>query len=131
MTTPVRIGILGTAFVCDYYMQALRYVAGQEVTGVFSRTREHAESFAQAWQIPFHTNDLEEFAARADIDLYAIGLPNHVHAEAAILLACEQFFSADPQDASEAMRRIKPLARTDPFVRKLLDTAAPLVPVAR
>lgn len=83
----VRIGILGAGFVSKYFMQAMRHVPGQTVTGLFTRDRGKGDSFTDKWNIPFVTDDLREFAQRDDIDLYAIGLPNHVHAEAAITLA--------------------------------------------
>ena len=50
---------------------------------------------------------------------------------AAVLLAYARFFSPRPTDAAEAMARIKPLAKRDPFVRKLLRAAAPIIPEAR
>lgn len=83
----VRIGILGSGFVCNFYMQGLQLVPGQRVTGVYSRTIPEAQPFAEKWNIPFFTDNLDEFADRDDIDLYAIGLANQVHAKAAITLA--------------------------------------------
>ena len=50
---------------------------------------------------------------------------------AAVLLAYARFFSPRPTDAAADMARIKPLAQRDPFVRKLLRAAAPIIPQAR
>ena len=51
--------------------------------------------------------------------------------DAAILLAVVRFFSPDPTGAGDALARIKPLARRDPFVHNLLRAAAPVIPQAR
>jgi tetratricopeptide (TPR) repeat protein len=77
-----------------------------------------------------------DYGRKADYEEHLAALEAHVRddptdADAAVLLAYARFFSARPQDAAEALRRIKPLARKDPFVAKLLSAAGPLVPAAR
>ena len=77
-----------------------------------------------------------DYADRTDYRKQLGRLATHVEAhpqdrEAAVLLAYERFFSADPRTASKAIKRIRPLAKSDGFVRKLLAAAAPIVPEAR
>ena len=85
-------------------------------------------------QLPMNLAD--DYANQADYAEHLAALAAHVKAhpkdhEAAILLAYQRFFSDKPRSSSEAMKRLKPLARTDPFVAKLLAAAAPIVPDAR
>ena len=44
---PVRIGLLGSGFVADFYMQGLANVKDQEVVFNYSRSLERARLFAR------------------------------------------------------------------------------------
>ena len=83
----IRIGMLGSGFVANFYMEGLKNVNGQEVVINCDRSPERAESFAQKWNIPEHTDDVIKALERDDIDLYFIALPNEVHKEMAVKLA--------------------------------------------
>jgi len=83
----VRIAMLGSGFVADFYLQGLDNVNGQQVTVNFSRTRRRAKRFAKRWSIPESTTDLAELIARSDIDLYVIALPNEVHLPVSLALS--------------------------------------------
>ena len=48
----VRIAMLGSGFVAEFYMQGLANVNGQEVAVNYSRSAGRARSFAQRWSIP-------------------------------------------------------------------------------
>jgi tetratricopeptide (TPR) repeat protein len=85
-------------------------------------------------QLPM--NLASDYRNKEDYADHIATLKAHVEAhpkddQAAILLAYELFFSERPQDAAEAMKRIKPLAPRDPLAAKLLTAAAPIVPGAR
>ena len=54
----VRIAMLGSGFVCDFYMRALRYVPDHRVVVNFSQTRSKAEDFAKRWGVPNSATDL-------------------------------------------------------------------------
>src|SRR6185437_1212857 len=64
---PVRIAMLGSGFVADFYMQALADVPGQEVVANYSRSVERAGSFSRHWKIPSFTTDMDELIARDDV----------------------------------------------------------------
>lgn len=83
----VRIGILGSGFVADFYMQGLADVNGQEVAVNFSRDQRRAEEFGTRWGIPEQSTDLDEVIARNDIDLYVIALPNDAHLPVSLALS--------------------------------------------
>ena len=84
---PVRIAILGSGFVAEFYLQGLKEVPGQEVVVSYSRSAERAEAFAGRWGIPRWTTSLEAAVHRPDVDLVLIALPNALHLEAARLVA--------------------------------------------
>jgi len=79
--------MLGSGFVCDFFMQGLRYVPDQQVVVNFSQSEEKAAAFADRWGVPESTTDLSAAVARDDVDLVVVGLPNHVHKEACVAAA--------------------------------------------
>src|SRR5579859_5537883 len=83
----VRLAMLGSGFVADFYLQGLANVNGQQVVVNFSRTSRRANQFSRRWSIPESTTDLEGLIARSDIDLYVIALPNEVHLPVSLLLS--------------------------------------------
>lgn len=83
----VRIAMLGSGFVGEFYLQGLANVNGQEVVVNTSRSRKRAEAFARRWRIPEWSTDLAAVVARDDIDLYVIALPNEEHLPTALALA--------------------------------------------
>ncbi len=84
---PVRIAVLGSGFVSEFYMQGLKEVPGQEVVVNYSRGAERARAFAERWGIPHWSTEMAAAVGRPDVDLVLIGLPNDVHLEATRLAA--------------------------------------------
>ncbi len=97
----VKIAILGSGFVAEFYLQGLANVNGQRVVVNYSRSRPRAKAFAARWGIPEYTSDLAGVLAREDIDLYIIALPNEAHLAASLMLS----------KARKAQVCTKPLAR--------------------
>lgn len=83
----VRIGMLGSGFVAEFYMQGLADVNGQEVVLNYSRSPERARAFARKWKIPSPTADLDAAIARDDVDLFVIALPNEAHRPVSLKLS--------------------------------------------
>lgn len=109
----VRIALLGSGFVAEFYMQGLANVAGQEVVANYSRNADRARVFAQRWEIEESTTDLDGLIARDDLDLFIIGLPNEEHLPVSLKL-------------SKAKRNqvcTKPLARTRAEAKQMRDAA--------
>ncbi|MES2219902.1 MAG: Gfo/Idh/MocA family oxidoreductase [Acidobacteriota bacterium] len=84
---PVRIAMLGSGFVADFYMQGLEDVAHQDVVVNYSRSRAHADAFAGKWKLPENSTNLDALIAREDLDLYIIALPNEEHLQTGLKLA--------------------------------------------
>src|ERR1017187_7066646 len=113
MSDPVRIAMLGSGFVAEFYMQGLANVNGQRVVVNFFRSADRSADFARRWGIPEHSTDLDAVIGGWDADLFVIALPNEVHFPAALALA----------NAKRNQVCTKPLGRTRQEARKILDAA--------
>jgi predicted dehydrogenase len=109
----IRIAMLGSGFVADFYMHGLANVNGHEVVANYSRDRERARDFADRWSIPESTTQSEKLIERNDIDLYIIALPNEVHLP----------LSLDLSRAGKNQVCTKPLGRTREEAKSMLDAA--------
>ncbi|MBE3559885.1 MAG: Gfo/Idh/MocA family oxidoreductase [Ktedonobacteraceae bacterium] len=107
----VRIGMLGCGFLATFYMQGLAEVPGQQVVVVYGRDKRKAAAFAEHWHIPESSDDMEAVAARQDIDLLIIALPNALHLPAAQLAARHK----------KNVACTKPLARNAEEARQMLE----------
>lgn len=109
----VRIAMLGSGFVAEFYMQGLANVAGQTVVANYSRDAAKAREFATRWGIPESTTDLAGLISTDDIDLFVIALPNDVHLEVSLQLAA----------AKRNQVCTKPLGRNAAEARQMWDAA--------
>src|SRR6185312_8178845 len=110
----VRIALLGSGFVADFYLQGLANVNGHEVAVNYSRDAKRAAALAEKWAIPESDTDLDRVIARDDIDLFIIALPNESHLPVSLAL-------------SKARRNqvcTKPLARNRGEAKQMFDAAA-------
>ena len=88
MSGDVRIGLLGSGFVSNFYMLGpCRMCSGWEIPVVASPNAEHARRFAEKWNIPESTSDVAGVIARKDLDLIVLGVPNHLHKDLAMQCA--------------------------------------------
>jgi predicted dehydrogenase len=87
MGEPVRIAMLGSGFVAEFYMQGLANVNGQRVAVNYSRNAKRARPFAKRWSIPETSTSLDAVISRDDIDLYIIALPNQEHLPVSLALS--------------------------------------------
>ncbi len=107
----VRIGMLGSGFVSNFYMLGLKDLSGWEIPVVCSPHEERARAFAEKWNIPEWQTDLEKVVKRDDLDLVLLGLPNYVHKEATLAAAA----------AGKNMVCTKPLARNAAEAKEMLE----------
>jgi len=87
MPKPVRIAMLGSGFVANFYMEGLANVHGHEVAVNFSLDAKDARKFAKKWRVEESATDLAAVIEREDIDLYVIALPNEAHMPVSVLLS--------------------------------------------
>jgi predicted dehydrogenase len=109
----IRIGMLGSGFVAEFYLQGLANVNGQEVVANYSRSRKRAAAFAKRWNIPEPTTGLEKLIGRDDIDLFVIALPNEAHRPVSLALS----------QAGRNQVCTKPLARNREEAKAMLAAA--------
>ena len=86
----VRVAMLGSGFVADFYLQGLANVHGHQVVVNYSRSADKAQVFAERWGIPESATDLHALIARRDIDLYIVALPNEEHLPVSLALSKAQ-----------------------------------------
>lgn len=109
----VRIGMIGSGFVADFYMQGLADVNGQQVVANYSRDAKRAKAFAKKWDVAEPETDLDRLIARDDVDLFVVALPNELHLPVSLKL-------------SKAKRHqvcTKPLARNAKEARRMYEAA--------
>ena len=87
MSEPVKIAMLGSGFVAEFYMQGLTNVNGQKVVLNYSRTPKRAKAFAKRWAIPESSTDLDKVIARDDVELFIVALPNQEHLPVSLALS--------------------------------------------
>src|SRR5439155_1743034 len=97
----VRIGMLGSGFVADFYMDGLRDVPGTEVVANYSRSEERANEFGRRHGVARQYTTMEDLCADREVEMVVIGLPNHLHLPAVRAAAAER----------KAIVCTKPLAR--------------------
>lgn len=107
----VRIAMLGSGFVAEFYLQGLANVNGHEVVVNYSRDAKRAKAFAKRWRIPESTTDLNAIIARGDIDLYIIALPNEAHLPVSLALSkagrnqvCTKPLARDRNEAKQMLK---------------------------
>jgi predicted dehydrogenase len=107
-----KVTMLGTGLIGLFYTMTLHGKRGRDrVQAVYSRTEERAKAFAEEWDIPVWTTDLEEAIAAPESEIVVVGLPNHLH-EQAIELAVEH---------GKAVLCTKPLARNAAEAKRILE----------
>lgn len=109
----IRIAMLGSGFVADFYLQGLQNVNGQEVAVAWSRSADRAAELARKWGIAETSTDLDAVIARADIDLFVIAVPNQEHLPVSLRLSA----------ARRNQVCTKPLARNREEAARMLEAA--------
>lgn len=80
-----RIGLIGAGGISRTYVSALERVPEGDVVAVWSRTRAHAERFAQKFGVAFATDRLDTLWDQ--VDVVCVNSPNACHAEHAVAAA--------------------------------------------
>lgn len=107
-----KITMLGSGLIGMFYTLTLHERRSKDqVQVVYSRTEDHAREFAEQYDVPDWTTDLDEAIQHPDTDVVVIGLPNHLHLEAVQKAA----------QAGKAVLCTKPLGRTAEEGKKMLD----------
>src|SRR3954464_15886717 len=107
----VSLGLLGSGFVAEFYMDGLRDVPGAHVVANYSRGSERAEEFGRRHDIPRQYTDVAALCADDEVEIVVVALPNHMHVDAIRTAAA----------AGKAIVCTKPLARNGQEAAEIVE----------
>jgi len=107
-----NIAMLGSGFIGRFYADSLQgYRSKDKIVSIYSRREESAKKFAQDYNVPFSTTNMEEAIARPEVSIVCISLPNNLHEEA-VMLCCKH---------KKAVMTTKPLGRNATEAKRMLE----------
>ncbi len=108
-----KISMLGAGFIGMFYTKTIQRSRSKDVVSmVFNRTPENARTFAENYNIPRWTGNMDEAINDPETDVVVVALPNYQHKEAIIKAA----------EAGKAVLCTKPLARTGKEAKEILES---------
>ena len=109
----IRFAVIGTNFITERLLRAAAFCPDFTLAAVYSRTRERAEEFAQAFGAPLCFTSLDELAVSPQVDAVYLASPNACHmAQAVTLLRAGKHVLCE-----------KPMASNADEVRAMLNAA--------
>jgi predicted dehydrogenase len=125
-----RLTMLGTGLIGMFYTMTLHGKRSRDrVQVVYSRTEERARQFAEEWNIPEWTTDLDEAIGHPETDGVVVGLPNNLHLEVvtATATAGKAILCTKPlgRNAAEAKVMLEAVEKTGVFQGYLEDLVYP------
>lgn len=107
-----KITMIGAGFIGAFYTNTIQRSRSKDVvTVVYNRTPETAKEFAEKFNIPRWTSDMDEAINDPETDLVVVALPNFLHKEA-ILKAAK---------AGKGVVCTKPLGRNSEEAKEILE----------
>lgn len=104
--------MLGAGFIGRFYADSIQgYRNKDKIVSICSFSPSSAEKFANDYNVPHFTTNLEESIARPDVDIVCIALPNFLHEEA-VNLCCKY---------QKAVMITKPLGRNSEEAFRMLQ----------
>lgn len=110
----VRLGIIGSGFVADFYMDGLAEVPAARAVANYSRSAERAADFGKRRNIRRQYTDIAEICGDPEVDMVVIALPNHLHldavriaAEAGKAIVCTKPLARNAEEAAEMVRIVR------------------------
>lgn len=80
----MKFGLIGTNWITDRFIEAGKTVPEFELHSVYSRTIERAQSFAEKYDIPNFTDNMDKLLNDEAVDIIYIATPNILHHQQAI-----------------------------------------------
>ena len=77
----MNIGILGSSFIAESFINDSRNIEGINIVSSYSRSLDKAKAFGKKMNIPKSFDNMDMFLNDADIDLVYIASPNFLHFE--------------------------------------------------
>ena len=107
-----KIAMLGAGFIGTFYANTIqRSRSRDKISVVYNRTLETAREFAETFDVPRWTSDIDEAINDPEVDLVVVALPNFLHKDVIIKAA----------KAGKGVLCTKPLCRTGDEARETLE----------
>ncbi|MEA2628368.1 MAG: hypothetical protein QOJ10_828 [Chloroflexota bacterium] len=110
----VAIGMLGSGFVADFYMDALSDVPAARVVANYSRSAERAAEFGGRHSIKRQYDSVASLCADSEVQMVVVALPNHLHLDAVRVAAaarkaivCTKPLARNGSEAAQMVRLVK------------------------
>ncbi|AXN41851.1 Gfo/Idh/MocA family protein [Peribacillus butanolivorans] len=104
----IRLGVIGTNWITERFLEAAKHVEDFSLTAVYSRTEEKAKEFAGKYGVHTIFTNLEEMAESDEIDAVYIASPNSHHSRQAVLflenkkhVLCEKPLASNAAEVKE------------------------------
>jgi len=81
MTKNIKIGIVGTGFVCGWLCEAAEGTEGVEIVAVYSRKRDTGAAFSEKYGISRVYDSYTDMLENGDIDAVYVASPTFLHRE--------------------------------------------------
>lgn len=86
MTMVLRLGIIGTNWITNQFIDGAIKTGLYKMTGVYSRTVEKAKAFGEPYNATVFETDLNAYANHPELDVIYVASPNSLHFEQALAL---------------------------------------------
>ena len=110
MPETLRWGILGPGNIARKFAEGLAHAEAAELVAVGSRSRDKADAFGEAFDIPHRHASYEALADDADVDAIYVATPHPMHRPNSILcleagkaVLCEKPFTVNAAEAREVI----------------------------
>jgi myo-inositol 2-dehydrogenase / D-chiro-inositol 1-dehydrogenase len=81
MSGRVRVGLIGSQFICSIHAESVHRCPDAELFAVASPTGDNASNFAARFGIPHHFTDYRRMLEMPKLDIVLVGAPNHLHCQ--------------------------------------------------
>lgn len=80
----LRLGIIGTSWITNQFVDAAIETGLYQMTGVYSRTIDKAKAFGAPYHATVFETNLDTYANHSELDVIYIASPNSLHFEQAV-----------------------------------------------
>jgi predicted dehydrogenase len=121
-----KIAMLGSGFIGRFYADSIHGQRSRDrVVAIYARSEANAKKFAEDYQCPIWSTNMEEIIAHPDVTMVCVALPNNLH-EAAVMLCVKHkkaVVSTKPlgRNAEEALRMMQAVEEAGVFGGYLED----------
>jgi predicted dehydrogenase len=133
-----KIAMLGAGFIGRFYAGSLLNFRGRdEIRVICDSQPEQAKKFAEDFNIPHWTTDMEKAVRDPEVDTVIVGIPNHLHKKAALLAAqagkavlCTKPLALNSQEALEMLEAVEKAGVFHGYLEDLVYTPKTLKALA-